>query len=133
MAQTPSPLPTPLVKAARRFETWRRNRTTRRIPEELWSLATELGGRYGVSRTARALRLQYYDLKKRVDVSRTSEAEDGMSSPAFVEILTAPAAEVSGCLVEFESPSGAKMRIEVKGTGTPDLAALSRVFFEQRP
>jgi hypothetical protein len=133
MAKTASPLPAPLAHAARRFAAWRRTRTTRRIPEELWSLAAELGARYGVSRTARALRVQYYDLKKRISEEPSGAPTDEGPAPAFVEILTAPASVPSECVVEFEIPSGAKMRIEVKGGDAPDLAALSRVFFEPRP
>jgi len=132
MARSASALAPALTRAARRFDTWRRNRTARRIPDELWSLAAELGARHGVSRTARALRVQYYDLKKRVGAA-AAEQEGVEAPPAFVEILTAPSWAPSGCVVEFESPSGAKMRIEVKGEGAPDLAELSRVFFESRP
>ena len=133
MANRASPLPGALASGVLRFEKWRRDRTTPRIPEELWSLAAELGARYGVSRTARALRLQYYDVKKRVDMAPSSETDEAVTSPAFVEILTAPSSEVSECLVEFESAGGAKMRIQVKGAVTPDLAALSRLFLEMRP
>jgi hypothetical protein len=126
-------LPTPLVKAARRFETWRRNRTTRRIPEELWSLAAELGARYGLSRTARALRVQYYDLKKRVGSDRDpagSECDD--QAPSFVEILTAPSAGPSGFCIEFEQPGGARMRIEMEGADPISVVELSRLFLEQQ-
>ena len=44
---------------------------------------------------------------------------------------SAPTSALSECQVEFESTTGAKMRIQVKGTATPDLAALSRLFLEQ--
>ena len=131
MARSTSRLAGPLARAARRFETWRSSRTTQRIPAELWSLATDLGARFGVSRTARALRVQYYALKKRVDATATMEAEEARTPPAFVEILTAPSRATSECLVEFESANGTKMRIQVNGAGTLDLAELSRLFLEQ--
>ena len=125
-------LPGPLASGARRFERWRRSRTARRIPAELWSLAADLGTRFGVSRTARALRVGYYALKERVDAAAALEADEAEASPAFVEILTAPSTVTSECLVEFESADGAKMRIQVKGPSTPDLAELSRLFLERR-
>ncbi len=84
-------LPTPLARAAERFEKWRRNRTTHSIPAELWALAADLGARYGVSRTARALRVQYYGLKKRIDAAPASETAVAVTPSAFVEIRTAPA------------------------------------------
>jgi len=133
MSKLASPLPTPLSRAAQRFEEWRRNRTTHGIPAELWSLAADLGARYGVSRTARALRVQYYALKKRIDnAAATSETDVTVTPPAFLEILTAPTATASECLVEFESPSGAKMRIQVKSASILNLAELSRLFLEIR-
>ena len=111
---------------------WRRSRTTRRIPAELWSLAADLGARFGVSRTARALRVQYYALKTRVDATATLETDAPGMPPAFVEILTAPSTATSECLVEFESAGGAMMRIQMKGVSTSDLAELSRLFLERQ-
>ena len=66
MPRVPCLIPADLARAARQFEEWRRHRTGREIPAELWATAADLAGRYGVSRTARALRVQYYDLRKRV-------------------------------------------------------------------
>jgi hypothetical protein len=136
MAKASRSVPAPLAQAARRFESWRRNRTTRRIPEELWDLAAGLGVRFGVSRTALALRLQYYDLAKRVSPDRppraTAAPED--TAPAFVEILTSPArAESSSIVVEFERAGGDRMRIEMKGAGASQLSELSRLFLAPRP
>ncbi len=131
MARRASDLPGPLAEAARRFESWRRDRTGRRIPEEFWSLAVGLGRRYGVSRTSRALRLRYYTLKERMESA--IEAPSGKASvpPAFVEILTAPSPVVQTTPVEFESPSGAKMRVEVNGTVSRGLIELSRLFLRE--
>ena len=134
MSRHPSSPPTPLASATRRFQAWRRSRTTRRIPAELWSLATDLGARFGVSRTARALRVEYYTLKKRVDAAAAPETDEAEVSPAFVEILTtaraaapssAPTSALSECQVEFESTTGAKMRIQVKGAASRGNPAFS--------
>ncbi|MBI4881738.1 MAG: hypothetical protein HY812_19070 [Planctomycetes bacterium] len=98
MPRTASPLPLPLVKAAERLDQWRQQRSGRRISEELWSLAATLAGRYGVNRTARALRLHYPDLKQRVARSRSLAAGSGRG-PAFVEVpgTPAPAAAWTEC------------------------------------
>lgn len=128
MPKTGAPLPAPLAKAARRFERWRQQRHTRRIPEDLWTLAASLAARYGVSRTSRELRVQYYDLKDRVASLEGASGEG--ARPSFVEIVPVASASAAECVVEFESAAGAKMRIQAKGASAPDLAELSRVFLE---
>ena len=47
--------------------------------------------------------------------------------PAFLEL--APAADRGECTVELEDASGAKMRVHLMGVPMPDLAALSRSFW----
>jgi hypothetical protein len=132
MPKVAAPVPAPLASAAGQFEVWRSERTTRRISKELWSLATDLGARYGVCRTAKVLGLHYDALKKRVAVATASAPDAPASPPEFVEVLTAPPTAAGECLVEFEKACGEKMRFHVKGMGTPDLAALSRLFLERR-
>jgi hypothetical protein len=47
-----------LAVAGERFARWRRGRVRgARIPHELWQLAIELAGRYGVSRVAGVVRV----------------------------------------------------------------------------
>ena len=125
------PMPTPLARAARRFQEWREQRTTHRIPEELWTLAADLGRRYGVSRTARTLGVQYPDLKTRVDLVVTEAAalpEPHSSSPAFVEYL-APAPPPM-CVIELEGARGARMRVQLQGADQSNMVAFARVFLE---
>ena len=130
MPKTACPLPAPLARGARRFAQWRKKRTTQSIPEQLWSLATRLGTEHGVSRASRALGVQYPALKKRVEAAAMSSREKS-APPAFMEILTSPGRPAAEHVVEFESASGAKMRIETRGGSPPDLAALSLLFLEQ--
>ena len=132
MAKTVDPLPAPLLRAARRFAEWRRKRTTRRIPEELWSVAARLGAAHGVSRTSRVLGVYYPDLKKRVAAAGKSSRERS-TPPAFVELLSSPVMSPAEHVVELEHASGAKMRIQMRGGSPPDVVALSRLFLEQAP
>jgi hypothetical protein len=121
-----SDFPASLSRAQRKIEHWRERRRPRaRIPEELWREAAELACAHGVNRTARALRLDYYSLKKRV----AAAAGSGQRGPEFVEILPGgmPAARPE-CMIEVEDPSGAKMRIRLQGGDLPDVAALLGVF-----
>jgi len=63
-----SNLPAQLARGRERFEKWRSKQKTRsRLPEPLWLAAVKLAQRYGVNRTARALRLDYNGLKKRME------------------------------------------------------------------
>lgn len=53
---------------AERLNDWRRTRCRgQRIPEELWSAATVLARDHGLASTATALKLNYYDLQRRLE------------------------------------------------------------------
>jgi hypothetical protein len=121
-------VPAALSRAQRKIEQWRaRQRPRAQIPEELWREAAELACAHGINRTARALRLDYYSLKKHAAAAGRS----GERAPEFVEILPGvmpvPRPE---CTIEVEDESGAKMRIRLQGADLPDLAALTRAFRE---
>ena len=125
-----SGLPAAFGRGQRKFEQWRQRRRPRaRIPEELWREAAELASAYGIHRTAKALRLDYYSLKKRV----AAVARSGQGAAEFVEILPGgmpiPRPE---CRIEVEDGSGVKMRIHLQGGDLPDVAALIGVFREGR-
>jgi hypothetical protein len=151
-------VPARLEGVQRRFERWRRKRKARtRIPEPLWAAAVKAAGRYGIHRTAKVLLLDYYALKRRVeeqpaavrrDTGRavgtgrgggrregptaiaTEKAATEDAAATFFE-LPAAAWRASGeCTVEWEDGSGAVMRVHIKGFAAPDLAALSRSFWD---
>jgi hypothetical protein len=133
-------VPARLENVRRRFEDWRQGHRARsRIPESLWASAVELGRAYGINRTARALRLDYYSLKKRVETVRpattghkTAVSSDDPEGPAlatFVEVAALPSAIAGECILELEDAVGAKMRIHLKGHEMPDLTALARIFW----
>ena len=117
--------------AQRKIQQWRqRHRPRTLIPEELWREAAQLASTHGINRTARALRLDYYSLKKRV----AAAAGTGQRTPEFVEILPGGlSAARPECLIEVEDPGGAKLRIHLQGEAVPDVAALTRAFRECRP
>jgi len=141
------PLPARLERAQRRFERWRQTRKSpSRIPEPLWALAARIASACGISRTAKTLRVNYRELKQRVDheVAARSGPEqraaeqgrpslDGARSvPAFLELAPPMPVGSCQCILELEDNAGAKMRISLKSAETPDLAALSRSFWELR-
>jgi len=71
-------LPVKLLKLQRRFAAWRASRRAgQRIPEALWDDACKLAGTFGLNRTAVALKLDYYSLKKQMEqASEISPAHD---------------------------------------------------------
>ena len=117
--------PTDLAAARQRCEHWRSTRSKPyRIPAPLWTAAVRCATKYGVYRTCRALGLDYNCLKRRV----MAVAAPPIAPATFVELLPAGPNGAAECVVEVERPGGAKLRIELRGRGIPDLADLARRF-----
>lgn len=109
------------------FEQWRRTREKRdRIPEGLWRAAVDLSARYPTFRIARTLRLNYIQLKQRIQ----ERAGKGTSSQ-FVEVKMAPLFSVSPCVMELRSPSGFELRIETDASLQSQLVHLISCFVSQ--
>jgi hypothetical protein len=124
-------LPAPLRRVRQRFEQWRKTRKPRsRIPGSLWAAAVQVAGKYGLHRTARAIPVEYYSLKKRL--KQQSAAEPGIPEPdpavGFVE-FPATSIGVCDCTLELEDRAGSKMRVHLKAASPPDLAALCQSFW----
>lgn len=105
-------LPAELENVRRWFETWRRSRTVRtRIPNSVWAAAVEVAERHGTHRMAKALRIDYYGLKKRVEAVGVGGVLAGGVTVTFVELANSVSSGSSECLVKLEDGSGAKMRV----------------------
>lgn len=117
-------VPASVSRLTQRFAAWRKTRATgERIPEPLWQAAVKVAATYGLNPTARALKLDYYSLKKRVD-----RASSPAPSSTFVELPSSSLVS-NECVIEWEDAAGARMRVHVKGQNLPDLLALSRSFW----
>jgi hypothetical protein len=128
-----------LEAVRRRFEDWRRTRKIPSpIPAALWTAAVKVAALCGISRTAGTLRVNYNALRKRLEREATAAppgpapADRAPSTPAFVELTPPARVGACHCRLELEDGSGAKMRVELQDAQTPDLAALSRSFWEFR-
>ena len=138
-------LPARLEGVRQRFERWRGTHQGRsRIPEPLWQAAVKMADKYGLHRTAKALRVDYYALKKRGEQGSAAasgmlpapeEGESAVGSPAttFVELASPVPAGACQCTLELENAAGAKMRVHLTSRETPDLSALSRSFWNPAP
>jgi hypothetical protein len=117
-----------LGRVRRQFEQWRRRRARgARIPEPLWDAAVELAREHGISKTAHALRLDYYAIKKRMEgAARSTEAG------RFVEIPMPVASRGPSCVVEVEDGNGVRMRLELEGLGADEVADLVRCVWNEK-
>jgi hypothetical protein len=110
-----------------RFEQWRGKRQGKAaIPNELWSAAIALARKNGVNRTASELRLDGGKLKRLMVAAGVAPMKCAPAS--FVELI-APQANLDECMIELEGRRG-KIRIQLKGSGTADLAELTRKFWD---
>ena len=124
-----SSIPEPIAQLQRRFDEFRSTRPHRtKLPETLWQAAVELAREHGLHPVAHPLRLDYMGLKRRLE--GLPAARKKASAPAFVELIAAHPATVAECVIEFESSMGSKMRIQWKGSSTPDWAILLRAWRE---
>jgi hypothetical protein len=118
-------LPADLSRAQKRFQQWRRTRKPKsRIPEPLWELAVKAVAAHGLHRTARALKLDYYSLKERVEAVPGPRAETRANGSAFLELPPA-LASAKECLIEFEDKKG-RLRVHLKGYDAGDIATVGR-------
>ncbi|HEX4170025.1 MAG TPA: hypothetical protein VHZ55_31545 [Bryobacteraceae bacterium] len=123
-----------LERLKRRFEEFRSTQTSRgRLPARLWKEAAEVAKSYGLNPTAEALRLDYNRLKQRMAAvpDRAKRSKKEAPVPAFVELIGPGSLAITECHVEVESEKGAKLRLELKGVATTELASLIRAFVGQ--
>ena len=124
-----------LERVQRRFERWRRNRKVlSRIPESLWAAAVEIAGTCGISHTAKTLRVNYNALRQQIERRAVAAPRNAQKQTVTTFLELAPPTPIGccQCTVELEDGSGAKMRVHLHSPEAPDLAALSRSFWDLR-
>ena len=121
-----------LERLRRRLEEFRSTHALRsRLPESLWAAAAELAKRHGMYQTARALRLDYAGLKKRIEIHGQARRKRTTASPSFMEFIAPGAKPVADCTVEVESVQGSKLRLNLQAIATAELVNLIRAFILQ--
>lgn len=127
-----SNVPVAMRRVYGRLERWRNQRKGREpIPRGIWSAAGKLAREHGVNQVSRILHLEFNQLK------RVAEAAEGKSggkakqrvAPEFVELIGSQASNGRECVLELESPRG-KLRIELRGATTAEVAGISRALWE---
>jgi hypothetical protein len=119
---------TQLRIARNRFVAWRQSRDgVTRIPEELWRSAVVAAKEVGVYQASKALGLDYSVLKRRF--SSAAGQPPLKAKPGFVEFSSGAIPFGTEWAVELEDRYGARMRVEVRNGGAPDVVGLSRAFW----
>ena len=120
-------------KARKKFIAWRRSRKARsRIPEQLWTSAVVAARDVGVNQACKALRLDYYALKRRV-VASPELPPSVKASGNFVEFDSVVPPLFTEWAVEMDNGRGGRMRVAARSVSGPDVVSLSRTFFGEEP
>jgi hypothetical protein len=124
-------IPIALSQARHQLDLWRSqppNKRTR-LPKEFWQQAVALARESGVNRTASALGLKYYSLKKHLDETGANEESSVKPEPDFIELLSGAVTPGGAeCTIEWAEGSNATVRMHIKGVGVSELTALAGVF-----
>lgn len=119
-----------LEKIQEKFGTWRNNKKKRgRIPKALWEAAVNLSKDYSLGRIATTLRLNYRELKRRVQVCNSKKNSGVDLTTQFIEVNMKEMISSVECTVEMEDKSGAKMKMLIRGE--VDFVGLARTFWEK--
>jgi hypothetical protein len=122
-------IPEAITQLQRQLEQFRSTRPARtKLPESLWQAAVKLARQHGIYAVAHPLRLDYTRLKQRLDGIPSQPRKP--AKPAFIELMGSGAATLPECIIEFESASGGKMRIQWKAAVSPDWTSLLRAWRE---
>ena len=126
-----APIPEAITQLQRQLEQFRSTRPSRtKLPESLWQAAVELARQHGIYAVAHPLRLDYTRLKQWLGGVPSHSRKLKLNKPAFVELIGNGVATVPECVIEFESASGGKRRIQWKAAIPPDWAGLLRAWYE---
>lgn len=120
-----------LEEAQREIARWRRrSRGVGRMPHELWRMAAEAAVCCGPDTAAARLQLDAARLKQWID--RLGLEELAEKPPMFVELPPLTAGCPPECTLEWEEPSGRKIRISFKGQATDQLLPLGQMLWRNQ-
>ncbi|PYT09758.1 MAG: hypothetical protein DMF60_01885 [Acidobacteria bacterium] len=126
--------PPQLQPLAQRLKAWRAARVPgQRIPDELWQAAADVARVHGLSRTATALRLSYYDLQRRLSDVRVPR-RGRVPVAHFVELSPPPppARLRQHGTLELVQASGARLTLRLPNASPKDLLAMVQLFLRRR-
>ena len=113
---------------------WRQRRKHREpIPEALWRKMVRLARRYGLSRVAQVLRVNYTGLKHHLVASSTPQGPpiDAIAAE-FVEVPIAACPGGLQWVIELEDHDGSKLTLRLAQTDSATALALAQGLWRQR-
>jgi hypothetical protein len=123
------PIPEAIMQLQLQLDQFRSAQPQRtKLPEPLWQAAVELARQHGIYAVARPLRLDYMGLKRRL--GGVPALRRKASKPTFVELTAPNVVPLAEYAIDFECPSGRKMRIQWKASAPPDWVGLLRAWRE---
>lgn len=123
------PIPEAILQLQHQLDQFRSTRPHRtKLPEPLWQAAVELAQQHGIYPVAHPLRLDYMGLKRRL--AGVSGLRRKAGKPTFVELAAPHVVPLAEYAIEFECPSGRKMRIQWKAAAPLDWVNLLRAWRE---
>ena len=95
------------------------------LPVKFWTKAVRIAEQHGASATAKALKLDYGALRRKI-----RDTSPPPIQPEFVEIFQPLQAQPSvlDCVIEIQSCRGSRLRLEAKSLPVSELAAMVRDF-----
>jgi len=130
ITKQPTNIPIALSQARHQLDLWRSQQPNKRtrLPKEFWQRAVTLAKEHGLNKTARALNVKYYSLKKHLDQADASGSISSKVEPHFIELM--PGTMTPGgveCTIEWVDGHNATVRMHIKGAGLSELTALAGV------
>jgi len=121
-------VPIALSRARHQLDLWRSQQPNKRtrLPKEFWQRAVTLAKEHGLNKTARALNVKYYSLKKHLDQADDAGSISSKAEPHFIEVM--PGTTTPGgveCTIEWAEGHNATVRMHIKGAGLSELTALA--------
>lgn len=119
-----------LMALRRRVEGWRKNGGGRgsRIPEDMWAEAVAVSRSAGLHATARVLRFNYRNLKKRALGARKGPLLRKQAME-FVALPMLPLANGLKVLIDLAAADGERMRIELSGGSAAEMGTLAHALW----
>ena len=104
-----------LEQVREQFRSWREKRKKgTRIPAALWQAAVSLHPRYSLYQISRSLRLDYADLRDRIEGCKGSSKSLKAKDYRFMEVRSEAFGNISECRLRAEEPGGRKVELELK-------------------
>ena len=133
ISKAPRTEPPQLQLLAQRLKAWRATRTPgQRVPEDLWKAAAKLARVHGLSRTAAALKLSYYDLQRRLsDIGGPRRGR--VPAVRFVEVAPpTPTGLSEHGTLELVQVSGARLSLRLPNASAKELLPVVKLFLRRR-